>query len=57
VYRSLLNMVPGLEERLVNVDAAEIRLMADLVSRVICAPALSECNFEVTKGRFECEVR
>jgi hypothetical protein len=57
VYRSLLNMVPGLEERLVNVDAAEIRLMADLVSRVICAPALSECNFEVTKGRFKCEVR
>jgi hypothetical protein len=41
VYRSLLNMIPGLEERLVNSSDEETRMIADLVGGVIvCCPVV-----------------
>jgi hypothetical protein len=32
VYRSLLSMIPGIEDRLMNSSEAEIRMISDLVS-------------------------
>ena len=40
VYRSLLNMVPGLEERLVNSSDEETRIVADLVRWIFSCVAL-----------------
>jgi hypothetical protein len=51
VYRLLLSMVPGLEERLMNSSEAEIRMISDLVSFGMCLKSILTSYLSMVRSK------
>ena len=60
VFNKLLQIIPGLEERLLNGEASEVTEIAELVFTVLtlwCTTTVTHASLIATKGSLQCPIR